>query len=84
MLRIVDYVDLKILEKFGFDYDFDLNTGKCLYRNGDLFIENRIIKQMDKNNEFMEIDYKFDYCDIMVIFDLTKAGLVEKVQNENN
>ena len=80
MLKIKDYIDLKVLEKYGFDLDFDLNTGICLYRNGDLFIENRVIKQVDKNNEFMEIDYKFDYCDIMVIFDLIQAGLVEKVK----
>jgi hypothetical protein len=80
MLKIKDYVDLKVLEKYGFDYDLDLNTGLCLYRNGVLFVENRIIKQMDRYNEFKEIDYEFGYYEIMIIFDLIQAGIIEKVE----
>lgn len=80
MLKIKDYVDLKVLEKYGFDYDLDLDTGLCLYRNGALFVENRIIKQMDQYNEFKEIDYEFGYNEIMIMFDLIQAGIIEKVE----
>ena len=78
MLKIKDNVDLKELEKYGFNLEQSLDNGEFYYTNARLFIDNRILKQMDQYNPFMEVDYEFDYYEVMIIYDLIKAGLVEK------
>lgn len=76
MLKIKDNVDLKELEKYGFDiqktkewyhYDIDKRT--------DLFV-----KPLTKQIIFTVYnDFTRDITDIDVIYDLIKDGLVEKV-----
>jgi hypothetical protein len=71
MLKIKDNVDLKELEKFGFRYDKD-----CLYKQldyGHIFINNyrNVCIYNEKSN------FQLD-----TLYDLIKADLVEKVEEE--
>lgn len=81
MLKIKDNVDLKELEKFGFELDQSLDNGEYYWRNACLYIDNRIIKQMDMYNPFSEVDYEFDIYYVNILYDLIKADLVEKVED---
>lgn len=66
MLKIKDNVDLKQLEKFGFEkYNYD-----NFYHNGKVRVA---------NNGSIRIVAKGSSYDIDVIFDLIQANLVEKV-----
>ena len=68
MLKIKDNVDLKELEKFGFDTRASSN-GNGIVGNGWL-IENTTRKI-----------YRWEtYGDLVVLFELIQAGLVEKVE----
>lgn len=77
MLKIKDNVDLKELEKFGFAYHNDIESGYygcCEKSNGftEVFINNaRVISiyAITKKSIF----------DLDVLYDLIQAGLVEKV-----
>lgn len=84
MFKIKDDVDLKELEKFDFYLDQSLDNGQYYYTNGVLFIDNRVIKQMDQYNPFSEVDYEFDSYYLEVFYKLTKAGLVESVELEGD
>ena len=80
MLRIKGSVDLKELEKYGFEKEFDYYSKIiCTGRRGQFFelviSENRIIygwsEGADGNGELEYIDN--------TLYDLIEAGLVEKV-----
>lgn len=81
MLKIKDNVDLKELEKFGFEenshyYDYSINN----YIN-----TNNTWLYISKNNRYVysEPDFEFDISVqefiFDILFDLIQAGLVEKV-----
>lgn len=86
MLKIRDGIDLKELEKYGFNVDdenFIWKTVKCnipKYDNLDLIIfQQKILKNVDYYNCF---DYK-DWSAFDTLYDLIKDGLVEKIDQEN-
>lgn len=81
MLRIRDDVDLKELEKFGFEYYEDIN--EWFYygftRPSDTS-EIRIIIENDSRNIYPSFDFNVNLDFIYdKIYDLIQAGLVEKV-----
>ena len=73
MLKIKDDVDLKELEKFGFKFKYDEDS--YVYYNFDKY------KTIDIS--FDDYILRFAYCDYDdtadVVYDITQAGLVEKV-----
>lgn len=78
MLKIKDNVDLKELEKYGWEYYRDKLSsyyGCCLKTDEqiDWFINNaKIISMFEKNNKTAR--------DLDTLYDLIKDGLVEKVE----
>lgn len=93
MLKIKDNVDLKELEKFGFENTLNdtwikyTNNSDEKYRTGILInptnkeIQNQIVHYTDNNEELENI--KDDYIDLTseldTLYDLIQANLVEKV-----
>lgn len=93
MLKIKDNVDLKELEKFGFENTLNdiwikyTNNSDEKYRTGVLInptnkeIQNQIVHYTDNNEELENI--KDDYIDLTseldTLYDLIQANLVEKV-----
>jgi hypothetical protein len=77
MLKIKDNVDLKELEKFGFEFDDKIGRWLCLDKKS-------LIKTYVKINSWngkIQICIPLD-CDQLVpdvLYDLIQAGLVEKV-----
>ncbi len=83
MLKIKDDVDLKELEKFGFMKYLNIGDGEKYWCIADLFIgKDRRILQDDGINFCKSIDYKLSEREVEIIYELTKAGLVEKVEEE--
>ena len=80
MLRIKKEVDLKELEKFGFE--FNENNGKYEYveRNCDGFTYISI-KSWNRNILF-EQEKEYDHNCLNILYDLITAGYVEKVEEE--
>ena len=76
MLKIKDKVDLKELEKFGF----------CETKN--TFLKNETLREATSIHKDTNIIYlTYDdgrryYLNIDVLYDLIKAGLVEKVEDK--
>ena len=84
MLKIKDDVNLKELEKFGFIKYRNIDDGEEYWCIADLFIgKDRRILQDDGINPCKSIDYKLSKREVEIIYDLTKAGLVEKVEEES-
>ena len=80
MLKIKDDVDLKVLEEFRFIKYQNIDDGEEYWCIVDLFIgKDRRILQDDGINLCKTIDYKLSEREVEIIYDLTKAGLVEKV-----
>lgn len=71
MLKIRDDVDLKELEKFGFEYN-----NFCCYKYEDE--HHNVIIGQDRIIHYNHFLYHNDLSNI--IYDLIKAGLVEKVE----
>ena len=93
MLKIKDNVDLKELEKFGFEKDLkgnytlsidDKETNKRLFGIETMF--DFIFLTVWKNSRNLQVEFQDmeDYyaMNMNVIFDLIDAGLVEKVGDE--
>lgn len=93
MLKIKDEVDLKELEKFGFKPKYNEDNGSIVawerYRYKKRYEDIRITKH-EKVRTFRifrtptkKIEWRINpydtYFDIDLIYDLIKAGLVEKV-----
>lgn len=80
MLKIKDNVDLKELEKFGFEkteYSYIRNYNREDYT---ITIEIEFNRRIYIENDFYDNDYA---CLIPnVIYDLIQAGLVEKVEDK--
>jgi len=80
MLKIKDNVDLKELEKFGFEYKGKENVKK--YRGW--FSDNRITQVLNCDNRIITGNSLFNFDDelskhLTTLFDLIQAGLIEKV-----
>ena len=81
MLKIKDNVDLSELEKFGFSHIEAMYIPRYRYSSKDVHAivfygpntseNNRVVLENRTDNDFIEIP--------SVIFDLIKAGLVEKI-----
>lgn len=85
MLKIKDDVDLKELEKFG----FIINENRATYQNyydEYIFIDNKKRIEIEKDYYFDELDIGgtsicciFSVLLLNTIYDLIKAGMVEKI-----
>lgn len=82
MLKIKDNVDLKALEKYGFEY-YRMIYVKEIVRGEENLLEKKIIyiteqdREIAIKNGLFNIDIELD-----TIYDLIKAGLVEKGDNK--
>ena len=73
MLKIKDNVDLKELEKYGFEYE----EGIIIKEDGSYC---KYATAINKNDRIIRPYYAgFSYYDYEVIYDLIKADLVEKI-----
>jgi len=83
MLKIKDNVDLKELEKFGFELDEDLEA--WVFRND---VSDEILAVQTGNKYIYFELWKIGFAGAIVedllfkLFDIIKAGLVEKVVEE--
>lgn len=83
MLKIKDNVDLKELEKYGFEYQTMIYI-KDIRRSNDFLKENKVIYVEEANREIsihkglFNVDEELD-----TIYDLIKDNLVEKVSDNN-
>ncbi len=79
MLKIKDDIDLKELEKFGYEVDdVGLNVAYLIYRK---YIKAYVSIDIDTNNRVISKNVDDEYKEIQEedIQDLIQAGLVEKV-----
>ena len=75
MLKIKDNVDLRELEKFGFEYNHNMHEYEIGYIfNGYISIKknDRLIKPIYDENMWIDIED--------LLYDLIKADMVEKVE----
>ena len=73
MLKIRDEIDLKELEKYGFEYE----EGIIIKEDGSYC---KYATAINKNDRTIRPYYAgFSYYDYEVIYDLIKADLVEKI-----
>ena len=84
MLKIKDSVDLKELEKFGFEYDEDIN---CYFYYGftRANCNSEIRMYIDKKNKTITTGFDMYVHEGKIhdkIYDLIEAGLVEKVEDK--
>ena len=74
MLKIKDNVDLKKLEKYGFEYE----KGIIIKEHGSY---RKHATEIDEINRTIRPYYAgFSYYDYEIIYDLIKADLIEKVE----
>ncbi len=89
MLKIKDNVDLKDLEKFGFEYDEMRCFGKPAFICKNELIGVNIFENIQKGicnikeKEFLSFSFDFNESLLELIYDLTKADLIEKVDEFN-
>ena len=75
MLKIKSDIDLKELEKYGFEYE----KGIIIKEHGSY---RKYATEIDKIDRTIRPYYAgFSYYDYEIIYDLIKADLVEKVDN---
>ena len=88
MLKIKDDVDLKELEKFGFEYEkaHGINSERYIYTDD---CETQRIEVSVEDKEIFVEDISGSYYlgaivdeTLTVLYDLIQAGLVEKVKEE--
>ena len=83
MLKIKDNIDLKELEKFGFEKYID-DDGYVLdfitYIDGKEYSYIEITKERKISLDYVELEHYQQ--SVEVLFDLIQAGLVEKVEGE--
>lgn len=82
MLKIKENISLEKLEEFGFKPKYIGNTGEIIhyekenFKNGYRLIT--ITRDYKKMKKFWKIDEFNEYLDFDTLYDLIKAGLVEK------
>lgn len=81
MLRIKEEIDLKELEKFGFE-KVNLCFGECDYyeKTGLDYCSKFWISVRSKVIHFSNAEYDVDFDLLDVLYDLITAGYVEKVE----
>ena len=85
MLKIKDDVDLKELEKYGFDYGEDdyVGEGKWHYYKKNGFYITLLEEDFPQNERIISTEVSkwdgFDDDDIDTLYNLIKADLVEKI-----
>ena len=80
MLKIKNNIDLKELEKFGFEYSGCFDKYTAGYTNRELWLSiDCITKEIKMNEPFRDNDEKENNIDVN--FDLIQAGLIEKVDD---
>lgn len=80
MLKIKDNIDLKELEKFGFEY-VEIRYGKEYH----LLVGGEILSVVEDNRGvYIQTENIWNIAEdsLGVLFDLIKADLVEKVEND--
>ncbi len=82
MLKIKDNVDLKELEKYGFKYYRMLYTKNTVRYAGNLKENKKIYVEENSRNISMGIGIFNTDIELDTIYDLIKADLVEKVEND--
>ena len=82
MLKIRDDVDLKVLEKFGFEYtEYSLESSN--YKFYDFTPNNSIsVIQIEITSRLIYLNDNNKYDGLSKIYDLIKANLVEKVEDK--
>ena len=80
MLKIKDNVDLKELEKFGFEKNEYSYVKKIYCRLCTIIIEVHPDKLIFLQNDYYDND--FSYLIPNIIYDLIQAGLVERVEDK--
>lgn len=82
MLKIRDDVDLKELEKFGFEYkEYSLESSNYKFYD---FIPNNSISviQIEITSRLIYLNDNNNYDGLSKIYDLILAGLVERVEDK--
>ncbi len=90
MLKIKDNVDLKELEKFGFEWDDDFGFSKKIDTSDESWSDYTIINIIGEKGNYKiqafweDFDYLryYDNFPYKYIQDLVEADLVEKVSND--
>ena len=82
MLKIKDNVDLKELEKFGFEYkEYSLKSSN--YKFYDFTPNNSIsVIQIEITSRLIYLNDNNKYDGLSKIYDLIQAGLVERVEDK--
>lgn len=89
MLKIKDNVDLKELEKYGFEYDEIGCFDKPAFIQKNELIGVNIFENIQKGicnikeKQFLSFSFDFNESLLELIYDLTKADLIEKVDEFN-
>ena len=84
MLKIKDNVDLKELEKYGFEFDYERKYGKIHYKDimwvvKDINHKTNLFRWvLTCGDGYMSKPEEFEIQDLL--YDLIKNGLVEKVE----
>lgn len=81
MLKIKDNVDLKELEKYGFEYHRMLYIKNTVRYGGNLKENKKIYVEENSRNISMGIGLFNTDIELDTIYDLIKADLVEKVES---
>ena len=82
MLKIRDNVDLKELEKFGFEYR-EYSSESSNYKFYDFTPNNSIsVIQIEITSRLIYLNDNNKYDGLSKIYDLIQAGLVEKVEDK--
>ena len=78
MLKIKDNVDLKELEKYGFEKGFSPMDNRFVF----LFVDNEKILNVTCNTPWWDMNYYYAYnSNVNTLYDLIQDGLVEKVED---
>lgn len=80
MLKIKDNVDLKELEKYGFNVNNRNCYEKYLMDSDGIFFEHRLCVAGLLRNIFFEDNNYNSFDNLDILYDLIKANLVEKVE----
>ena len=72
MLKIKDNVDLSVLEKYGFEYEYYEDNYKIYnFREGTICVET--------HNKILQSEIYLEKDDFNVLYDMIQDGIVEKV-----
>ena len=80
MLKIKDNVDLKELEKYGFEY-----TWRELYESG--YDKYEVVITIDEKDKILNCSCPFNYNEedttshLETLYDIIKADLIEKIED---